>query len=155
MTTTDEQLKLIQKWHWENYVHYERAFSRYLLIGGGASIGLILNFLKATPSSFQGCISFDTAVWLFTFNILIAGYCIFLNSQYSALNMNNFSHLIGYNSGPQTARRPSFDKLSDLHDKQQVRVKKYQKLIIWLQHFAAFLFAIGLLMSVYLATKIS
>jgi len=151
MTTVDEQLKLIQKWHWDNYAHYERAFSRYLLIGGGAAIGLILNLLKSTPSKYNGCISFDTAVWMFTFNILISGYCIYLNSQYSVLNMNNFSRLVGYTSDNPDAK---LNSLADLHDEEQTRVKRYLRVISWLQHLAALLFAIGLLMSIYLATKI-
>jgi len=117
MSVVEDQLKLIQKWHWENYVHYERAFIRYLLIGGGAAIGLILIFLKTTTSPYSECISFDTAVWMFTLNILIAGFCVYLNSNYSATNVNNFSKLLGYVEGSKFSSNPSSDKLFEMHEK--------------------------------------
>ena len=160
MDKIGQQLELIQKWHWDNYVHYNRAFSRYLLIGGGASIGLILNFLNTKASPHEGFISFDTSVWLFTFNILIAGLCIFLNSQFSALNVNNFSRLIGYNAGRKVGSTSSVDlsklndELSVLSDEQENKVKKFWKVIVWLQGLAAVLFSVGLLLSVFLATKL-
>lgn len=156
-----DQLGINQKWHWDNYIHYDRAFSRYLLIGGGASIGLILNFLKSTPSPFQGCISFDMAVWLFTSNILIAGLCIYLNSQYAALNVKTYSSLIGYYNGGKQFERDNVlgvsnlnDTLNRMHERQQTKPKIIFRVINYLQGLSAFLFACGLLMSVYLATKL-
>jgi len=155
MGKIDQQMELIQKWHLENYVHYERAFGRYLLVGGGASIGMILSLLKSHSSPYSGWMSFDTAVWLFTANIFLAGFSIYLNTQYAAQNAKNFSHLVGYSAGwGEENTSEKTEELFKIHDSNQTEVQRRWKFIQLVQALSALLFSFGFLVSIYLATKI-
>jgi len=155
----DEFTKYVDK-HFEVFWNlrdeYDKTFGRYIIVGSGAGIGLILSFLKDKTSTFDGFLSFDTAVWLFTFAILLSGLCTFLIARLSHNYAQSFASMSGY-----LMSQTKNESLENLFENDVFKELASTKTLNWLhvvilgvQLFSGVLFSTGLVMAIFIATRI-